>query len=97
MRELELQINVVKEDRQKRLICLNQTVRGQVKGLLTPLTQMVHHRRRGSTYVLREGFVRNVVSPYFSVKESSFSGKAIRKESRWECGYGSVENANASV
>ena len=94
VKESELLINVVTEDRQKRLICLNQTVRGQVKGLLTPLTQMLHHRRRGSTYVLREGCVRNVVSPYFSVKERSFSGKAIRKESRRECGYGIVEKAN---
>lgn len=97
VKETELLINVVTEDRQKRLIGLNQTVGGQVKGLLTPLTQMLHHRRRGSTYGLREGFVRNVVSPYVSVKESSFSGNAIRKESRWECGYGIVENANASV
>lgn len=97
VKESELLINVVTEDRQKRLICLNQTVRGQVKGLLTPLTQMLHHRRRGSTYVLREGFVRNVVSPYFSVKERSFSGKATRKESRWECGYGIVEKANGGL
>ena len=55
MKESELLINVVTEDRQKRLICLNQKVSGQVKGLLTPLTQMLRHRRRGSTYVLRVG------------------------------------------
>lgn len=91
MKESELLINVVKEDRQKRLRCLNQTVRGQDKGLLTPLTQMLRHRRRGSAYVLREGLVRNVVSPYLSLED--FSGNAIRKESRWRCGYGSVEDA----
>ena len=49
VKETEWLINVVTEDRQKRLICLNQTVRGQGKGLLTPLTQMLRHRRRGST------------------------------------------------
>jgi hypothetical protein len=27
---------------------------------------MVRHRRRDGTYVLREGLVRNVVSPYLS-------------------------------
>jgi hypothetical protein len=66
VKESELLINVVKEDRQKRLRCLHQKVGGQDKGLLTPLTQMVRHRRRGSAYVLREGLVRNVVSPYVS-------------------------------
>ena len=55
VKESELLINVVTEDRQKRLTCLNQKVGGQVKGLLTPLTQMLRHRRRGSTYVLRVG------------------------------------------
>jgi hypothetical protein len=94
----ELLINVVTANRLKRLTSLTQKGRGQVRGLLTPPTQMLLHRRKGSTYVFREGFVRNTGSPYSSLRnEVFFSGNVIRKESRWGCGYGIVENANASV
>ena len=90
----ELLINAVTANRLKRLTSLPQKGRGQVRGLLTPPTQMLHYRRRGSTYVFREGFVWNAVSPNSSLgTQFFFSGNAIRKESRWGCGYGSVEDA----
>ena len=41
---------------------LSQKARGQVRALLTPLTQMLRHRRRGETYPV-QGLTRNVVSP----------------------------------
>jgi len=81
----ELPINVVTMNRRQRPTRLTQKGCGQVRGLLTPPTQMLGHRRKGSTYVLREGFVRNTGSPYFSLNETG-AGNAIRKESRWECG-----------
>ena len=34
----------------KRLTGLDHKVSGQVQGLLTPLAQMAHHRRRGGTF-----------------------------------------------
>ena len=92
----ELPINVVTCDRLKRLTSLTQKGSGQVRGLLTPPTQMMRHRRRGSTYVLREGVVWNTISPYFSLNAVG-SGNAIRKESRGGCGYGNVEEANARL
>jgi hypothetical protein len=42
-------LNVVNENKPKRLIGLDQKVRGQVQVFLTHLTQMVHPRRRGGT------------------------------------------------
>lgn len=53
----ELPLNVVTGNRRKRLISLTQKGRGQVRGLLTPSTQMMRYRRKGSTYVFREGLV----------------------------------------
>jgi hypothetical protein len=64
----ELPINVVTANRLKRLTILTQKGRGQVRGLITPPTQMMRHRRKGSTYVFREGLVRNTVSPYSSLR-----------------------------
>jgi hypothetical protein len=95
----ELPINVVTANRLKRLTSLTQKGCGQVRGLITPPTQMMRHRRKGSTYVFREGLVRNTVSPYSSLGKGCFffPGNAICKESRWGCGYGIVENANAPV
>lgn len=63
----ELPLNVVTANRLKRLISLTQKGCGQVRGLLTPSTQMMRHRRKGSTYVFQEGLVRNTVSPYSSL------------------------------
>ena len=49
----EAVINVVTTDkparRRKMLIGLNQKVRGQVQGLIVPLAQASHHRRRAAT------------------------------------------------
>ncbi len=73
----ELLINVVTLNRLKRLTSLNQMVRGQARGLLTPSPQMLRHRRRGSTYVFREGFVENAVSPYVSLNVSFFFRECV--------------------
>ena len=45
----ELLINVVISNKPKTLIGLSQKARGQVQGLSASLTQMVSHRRIGST------------------------------------------------
>lgn len=42
-------INVVKVDKRKVLIRLNQKVGGQVQALWSRLTQTLHHRRIGGT------------------------------------------------
>ena len=69
------------------LIRLSQKARGQVQALLTRLTRMWRHRRRGETYPA-QGLTRNVVSPSFSLsfgKESKPQGEP--KERRvWEDG-----------
>ncbi len=68
----ELLINVVTLNRLKRLTSLNQMVRGQARGLLTPSPQMLRHRRRGSTYGFREGCGENAVRPYVSLTAGFF-------------------------
>jgi len=60
-------LNVVRNDKPKMLIGLDQKVRGQVQGMVGPLAQMQHHRRRAATFptLLQRC---NVVSPSFSRK-----------------------------
>lgn len=54
------------------LIRLSQKAGGQVQALLTRLTRMLRHRRRGETCPA-QGLTRNVVSPYFSLPNSGES------------------------
>src|SRR2546428_515750 len=42
-------VNAVMYSKPKRLTGLDQKVCGQGQGVLTPLAQMLHHRRRGGT------------------------------------------------
>ena len=51
---------------------LSQKAGGQVQALLTRLTQMLRHRRRGETYPA-QGLTRNVVSPSFSLSSDEES------------------------
>jgi hypothetical protein len=60
--ESESLINVVTKDKRKMLRRLSQKARGQVQVLLTHLTQMVRHRRRGETQPTQV-LTRTVVSP----------------------------------
>ena len=46
---------------------LNQKASGQVRGLLTPPSQMSRHRRSGGTYPVRKVFMRNTETPYISL------------------------------
>jgi hypothetical protein len=77
----EVPINAVSNDKPKMLTGLDQKVRGQAQVLLTHLTQMLSHRRRGTTSPTR-ALTRNVVSPSFSLKGFSSSRKASRKVSQ---------------
>jgi hypothetical protein len=66
---------------------LSQKARGQVQALLTRLTQMLRHRRRGETYAA-QGFTRNVVNPSSSLscdKESEPQGEPKGRRG-WEDG-----------
>lgn len=87
----ELPINVVTANRLKRLTSLTQKGCGQVRGLITPPTQMMRHRRKGSTYVFREGLVRNTVSPYPSLGKGCFffQGTQSAKRADGDAGMGS--------
>jgi len=70
-------INVVRTDKPKRLIGLNQQVRGRLFGFPLPDTQTNGHRRTGQHLTHLEVSQWNVVS------SSSFpQGKANRKASR---------------
>mgnify|MGYP001615520488 CR=1 FL=1 len=62
-----LSLHVVTTSKPKRLRGWSQKARGQVQGLLTPLTQMAHHRRRGETYPTRV-LTGNVVSLYLTLE-----------------------------
>jgi hypothetical protein len=46
-------LNVVSNDKPKRLTGLSQKASGQVQGLEIPLAQMTHHRRRAATFPTR--------------------------------------------
>jgi len=41
-------LNAVSNNKPKMLTGLDQKVRGQVQGLIAPLAQMQHHRRRAA-------------------------------------------------
>ena len=66
---------------------LSQKAGGQVQALLTRLTQMLRHRRRGETYPA-QGLTRNVVSPSFSLSSDEESEPQGEPKGRrvWENG-----------
>ena len=49
----EVVLNAVSNDKPKRLLGLDQKVRGQVQGLQCPLAQMQYHRRIAATLPTR--------------------------------------------
>ena len=63
----EALLNVVTKAKRKMLNRLDQKVRGQVWGVVHPLAQMRHHRRRAATFPTLQQR-RNVVSPSSSRK-----------------------------
>ena len=73
----EAVLNVVSVNKPMMLSGLDQKVSGQVPGLMRPLAQMKHHRRKAATFptLLQQ---RNVVSP-----SSSLFGTARREASPW--------------
>ena len=89
--ESELLINVVRIDKSKVLVGLNQKVRGMDSTLLTRATQPMipPAERQFLTHPVKwTELGKPVILPF---------GKASRKMSRWDSGYGNVEEANARL
>ena len=87
----ELLINVVRIDKPKVLAGLSQTARGMDSTLLTRATQpaIPSAERQLLTYPVKwTELGKPVILPF---------GKANRKRSRWDSGYGNVEEANARL
>jgi hypothetical protein len=68
----EVPINAVSHDKPKMLTGLDQKVSGQAQVLLTHLTQMVRHQRRGTTSPTW-ALTRNVVSRSLARQDGIFS------------------------
>src|SRR5262245_56222206 len=68
------------------LIRLDQKVRGQVRRLLTPPAQLLHHRRRGATFPTL-WHRRNVVSPS-SPRQDALRGKRTARRAFGAAGKG---------
>jgi hypothetical protein len=74
----EVLINVVINDKRKRLTRLGQTASGQGQVVLTHLAQTVHHQRRSTTSPTRV-LTRNVVSLSLSLWESQSQDEPIER------------------
>ena len=82
-------INVVSNDKPKMLSGLDQKVSGQVLGVVDPLAQMLHHRRRAATFPTLGTSVERgkpVVLPTSYAKEG---GKHFARSAHGAAGKGS--------
>jgi hypothetical protein len=78
----EAVLNVVNVDKPKMLIGLDQKVRGQVQGLIRPLAQMTHHRRRAATFPTLGTSAKRGKPVVLPASYTTEVGKAARKSRR---------------
>ena len=78
----EAVLNVVSVNKPMMLSGLDQKVSGQVPGLIRPLAQMLHHRRKAATFPTLGTAVQRGKPVVLPAAHAKAVGKASRKKGR---------------
>ena len=90
---IECSASVVRENKLKRLVNLDQKVSGQVTGFVTACTEMLHRRCKGQAEVIHKSAIMwNVETPYLRRK---FSAGETARHTDEGAGVKMQEKANA--